>query len=64
MITKEQYECFVAIRNTGEINMFDLEGVIAMSNEVLDKEAVLYIYENWNKLKEEDEDYSEDDEGK
>lgn len=44
--------------------MFDLEGVIALSNEVLDKEAVLYIYENWNKLKEEDEDYSEDDEGK
>jgi hypothetical protein len=64
MITKEQYECFVAIRNTGEINMFDLQGVIEMSNDVLDKEAVLYIYENWNKLQEEDEDYSEDDEGK
>jgi hypothetical protein len=64
MITKEQYECFVAIRNTGEINMFDLQGVIEMSNDVLDKEAVLYIYENWNKLQEEDEDYTEDDEGK
>lgn len=48
--TKEQFEDYVAIRNSGVVNMFDVRTVCALSITGLTKEICLYIMSNFMEL--------------
>lgn len=51
--TKEQFEDYVAIRNSGVTNMFDVRTVCNLSITGLTRELCLYIMSNFKKLAEE-----------
>lgn len=51
--TKEQFESYVAVRNSGLTNMFDIRTVCALSDEILTKENCLYIMKHFTELAEE-----------
>lgn len=51
--TKEQFEEYVAIRDSGVTNMFDVTYIILISNTGLTKNNCLYIMEHFVDLAEE-----------
>ena len=51
--TKEQFEDYVAIRNSGVVNMMDINYIIATSDTGLDKPTCFYIMEHFRALAEE-----------
>ena len=51
--TKEQFEEYVAIRDSGVTNMFNVAFVVDMSDTGLTKENCLYIMQNFKELAEE-----------
>lgn len=51
--TKEQFEEYVAIRNSGVTNMFDVTFIVGMSDTGLTKANCLYIMQNFKELAEE-----------
>ena len=51
--TKEQFEDYVAIRNSGVTNMFDISMVCALSSEGLTKGTCFYIMKHFAELAEE-----------
>ena len=48
--TKEQFEDYVAIRNSGVTNMFDVRTVCGLSDMGLTRELCLYIMSNFMEL--------------
>ena len=48
--TKEQFEDFVRIRNSGMTNMLDTQAVCMLSDTGLTKEICLYIFKNFTDL--------------
>lgn len=51
--TKEQFEEYVAIRDSGVTNMFDVNFITAISETGLNKNICLYIMEHFEELAEE-----------
>ena len=51
--TKEQFEDYVAIRDSGITNMWDIRTVCNCSCTGLDKDTCLYIMKNFEELAEE-----------
>lgn len=51
--TKEQFEEYVAIRDSGVTNMFDVTFIVGMSDTGLTKANCLYIMQNFKELSEE-----------
>lgn len=51
MITKEQFEAYESVRQSGVTNMFDIKMVTLISG--LTKDECLEIMKNYGKLKEE-----------
>lgn len=51
--TKEQFEDYVAIRDSGVTNMFDVRTVCGLSDTGLTRELCLYIMSNFRELAEE-----------
>ena len=47
-ITKEQFEAYVRVQNSGVTNMFDLKNVKALTG--LSKEQIIAIMEQYNEL--------------
>ena len=47
-ITKDQFEAYVRVQNSGVTNMFDLKNVKALTG--LSKEQVIAIMEQYNEL--------------
>ena len=47
-ITKEQFEAYIRVQNSGVTNMFDLKNVKALTG--LSKEQVITIMEQYNEL--------------
>ena len=47
-VTKEQFEDYVRIRNSGITNMFDIKTVCALSHTGLKKEHCLSIMQNFS----------------
>jgi len=58
MITREEFETYEKIRESGETNMFDVRNVIILSEGVLGKESCLEIMRNYDKLREKFKDGS------
>jgi hypothetical protein len=52
MTTKEQFEAFQRVRDSGLTNMFDVKAVIQLSGDLLDRESVLDIMKNYAKYTE------------
>ena len=48
--TKEQFEDYVAIRDSGVTNMFDVRMVCALSSTGLTREICLYIMQHFAEL--------------
>ena len=48
--TKEQFEDYVAIRDSGVTNMFDVRMVCALSHTGLDKQICIYIMQHFGEL--------------
>lgn len=48
--TKEQFEDYVAIRDSGVTNMFDVRMVCALSSTGLDKQICIYIMQHFGEL--------------
>ena len=48
--TKEQFEEYVEIRNSGVTNMFDIRFITAISGTGLDKPTCFYIMEHFGEL--------------
>ena len=48
--TQEQFEEYVAIRDSGVTNMFDISYISAMSDTGLDKSTCLYILHHFAEL--------------
>ena len=51
--TKEQFEDYVAIRNSGVTNMWDINYIEAISRTDLDKSTCLYIMKHFTELADE-----------
>lgn len=51
--TKEQFEDYVSIRDSGITNMWDVRTVCNCSNTGLDRDICIYIMEHFNELAEE-----------
>ena len=51
MVTKEQFEAFVTVQESGETNMWDKRRVSSLSGGVLTRENVLAIIKNYMKLR-------------
>ena len=55
--TKEQFEAYVSVQQSGVTNMFDREAVAYYAREWCDvelsKENILYIFKNYSELAEE-----------
>ena len=51
--TKEQFEEYVRIRNSGVTNMFNIRYIEMISATGLDKDICLYIMEHFSELAEE-----------
>lgn len=51
--TKEQFEEYVAIRDSGVTNMFDIRCIESISTTGLDKPRCLYIMQNFEALADE-----------
>ena len=55
--TKEQFEAYVSVQQSGVTNMFDGQAVIHYAREWCDvelsKENILYIFKNYSELAEE-----------
>lgn len=51
--TKEQFEEYVAIRDSGVTNMFDIRYIEAISDTELNKPICLYIMQHFSELAEE-----------
>jgi hypothetical protein len=49
MITKEEFEQYEGIRRSGVINMFDVKGVVALSDS-LTREKCIEIMTNYSEL--------------
>ncbi len=47
-MTKEKFEVYEEIRESGETNMFDVKTVIQLSGEELNKEDIADIMKNYN----------------
>ena len=47
-ITKEQFEAYIRVQNSGVTNMFDIRNVKALTG--LSKEQVIAIMEQYNEL--------------
>ena len=47
-ITKEQFEAYIRVQNSGVTNMFDLKNVKALTG--LSKEQIIAIMEQYNEL--------------
>lgn len=48
--TKEQFEDYIKIRNSGVTNMWDVHTVCALSNTGLTKDNCVFIMYNFNDL--------------
>ena len=51
-ISKEQFQTYLAIRNSGITNMFDVRKVVELSNDTLTRKDCIEIMENYRELKE------------
>ncbi len=51
--SKEQYEEYVSIRDSGVTNMYDLRFIEAISNTGVNKDICVYIMHNFTELAEE-----------
>ena len=51
--TKEQFDEYVKIRNSGVTNMFDVKFICSISNTGLTEEICLYIMQHFGDLLEE-----------
>lgn len=51
--TKEQFEEYVSIRDSGVTNMFDIRFISAISDTGLDKPTCFYIMEHFGELADE-----------
>ena len=47
-ITKEQFEAYIRVQNSGVTNMFDIRNVTALTG--LSKEQIIVIMEQYNEL--------------
>lgn len=52
MITREQFEAYEDVRNSGLTNMFDVNMVSVLSGAALGKGEVIEIIRNYEKLEE------------
>jgi len=52
-MTKEIFQAYEDIRQSGEINMFNVSKVVELSNFELEKEDCLDIMKNYSKYKKE-----------
>lgn len=54
-ITKQDFQIYESIRNSGETNMFDLGMVVQLADKkyhwIFDKDIIIEIMSNYNKLK-------------
>lgn len=48
--TKEQYEEYVRIRDSGITNMFDVNFIVSISETGLNKDICVYIMHNFTEL--------------
>lgn len=48
--TKEQFEEYVAIRDSGVVNMFDIRYITSSTTEGLTKDMCIYIMEHFVEL--------------
>lgn len=48
--TKEQFEDYVSIRDSGMTNMFDINRVCELSDTDITKEHCMYIMDNFEEL--------------
>lgn len=48
-MTKEKFICYENIRKSGVTNMFDVNKVIELSGDILDKKDILDIMKNYKK---------------
>ncbi len=46
MMTREIKDQILEVRNTGEVNMFDINGVMRIANDLGLYELVIYLTEN------------------
>ena len=51
--TKEQFEAYVDVQQSGVTNMWDIDYVIELAPEPLTKENCFYIMKHYSELKEE-----------
>ena len=53
IITKEKFNTYVRIQKSGVTNMFDINRVIELSNETLEKDDCLDIMKNYSEYEKE-----------
>ena len=59
-ITKEQFQAYEEIRESGETNMFDVNRVVELSEGVLTKEMIMQIMDKYDALAQMRHDYDND----
>lgn len=56
MLSKEKFDAYITVQQSGATNMFAIKNVIQLANEIceveLTKEDCIYIMENYSMLKE------------
>ena len=50
-VTREQFESYVEVQNSGKTNMFAVDTVMALMDTSIMKEQIFYIMENYAELK-------------
>ncbi len=50
MVTKEQFQTYLGIRDSGATNMFDVRTVVELSDDILSKEDCIFVMKNFNEL--------------
>ncbi len=50
MVTKQQFQTYLEIRDSGATNMFDVTKVVELSKRILTKENCIFIMKNFNEL--------------
>lgn len=50
MITKKQFQTYLAVRDSGATNMFDVKKVVELSDGILKREDCVFIMKHFNEL--------------
>ena len=49
-VSKEQFQTYLEIRDSGVTNMFDVRKVVELSDGILKREDCIFIMKNFNEL--------------